>query len=41
MILDGQAVELVDDILQVAPPSSLKTRTIVRQAVSLIGRALR
>ncbi|CAL1537532.1 unnamed protein product [Lymnaea stagnalis] len=41
MILDGQAVELVDDILQVAPPTSLKTRTIVRQAVTLIVKSLR
>ncbi|KAK7009358.1 neuroblastoma-amplified sequence [Biomphalaria glabrata] len=41
MILDGQAVELVDDILQVAPPSSLRTRTIVQQAVNLIVASLR
>ncbi|BFY98427.1 hypothetical protein BsWGS_01467 [Bradybaena similaris] len=41
MILDGQAVELVDDILQVAPPSSLRTRKIVQRAVSLIVKALR
>ncbi|XP_012940751.1 neuroblastoma-amplified sequence [Aplysia californica] len=41
MILDGQAVELVDDILQIAPPSSLRTRTIVQQAVNHIAAALR
>ncbi|KAH9508425.1 hypothetical protein Btru_055206 [Bulinus truncatus] len=41
MILDGQAVELVDDILQIAPSSSLRTRTIVQQAVSLIVASLR
>ncbi|GFN79688.1 neuroblastoma-amplified sequence-like [Plakobranchus ocellatus] len=41
LILDGHAVELVDDILQVAPPSALRTHSVVRRAVSLIVAALR
>ncbi|GFS05660.1 neuroblastoma-amplified sequence-like [Elysia marginata] len=41
LILDGHAVELVDDILQVAPPSSLRTHSVVGRAVSLIVAALR
>lgn len=41
MILDGQAVELVDDVLQVTAACSLTTQMIVKEAVSIIASALR
>ncbi|XP_041364061.1 neuroblastoma-amplified sequence-like isoform X2 [Gigantopelta aegis] len=41
MVLDGQSVELVDDMLQVAPLGFWSARTVVQEAVKLVAEKLR